>query len=284
MRAPLASAKRWRIPIRDPWVRWTVRIRQALSLGRTFLRGGHGSTESAGGEECHPNCSTRAQRDGLVQEKVKDYLAWLEVKAQLSGQPVDPVRSSMLDSAITGSKKDIVDALRQAYCVVVTRSTDDIVHAFKVTVDPAKPLFTTIKEDPKSRLTDVALAPEAVLPGSGSGFDLWREDEDRVRVKTIVGAFAERPKLLKVLRRKDLLDTVANGCRQGLFVLSLPRPDGSIRTWWRTQIDEAALSDDALEAVQNTAAELQTLDPSLLAPGRLEGLDMPGYPQRWGGK
>jgi len=226
------------------------------------------------------------ERNGmaLVQEKVKDYLAWLEVKAQLSGQPVDPVRSSMLDSAITGSKKDIVDALRQAYCVVVTRSTDDIVHAFKVTVDPAKPLFTTIKEDPKSRLTDVALAPEAVLPGSGSGFDLWREDEDRVRVKTIVGAFAERPKLLKVLRRKDLLDTVANGCRQGLFVLSLPRPDGSIRTWWRTQIDEAALSDDALEAVQNTAAELQTLDPSLLAPGRLEGLDMPGYPQRWGGK
>ena len=38
-----------------------------------------------------------------MQEKVKDYLAWLEVKAQLSGQPVDPVRSSMLDSAITGS-------------------------------------------------------------------------------------------------------------------------------------------------------------------------------------
>ena len=214
-------------------------------------------------------------RTGLAQaqDKVKDYLAWLEVKAQLSGQPVDPVRSSMLDSAVSGSRKDIADALRQAYCIVVTRNTDDVVHAFKVTVDPSKSLFATIKEDPKSRITDVALAPDALLPGSGSGFDLWREDEDRRRVKTIVGAFAERPKLPKMLRRKDLLDTVANGCLQGLFVLSLPRPDGSARTWWRTQIDESALSDDALEAVQNSAAVLDALPPDLLAPGKLDGLD-----------
>jgi hypothetical protein len=214
-------------------------------------------------------------RTGMAQaqEKVKDYLAWLEVKTQLSGQPVDPVRSSMLDTAVTGSKKDMADAIRQAYCIVVTRSADDVVQAFKVTVDPAKPLFTTIKEDPKSRITDVALAPDALLPGSGSGFDLWRDDEDRRRVKTIVGAFAERPKLPKMLRRRDLLDTVGNGCEQGLFVLSLQRPDGSTRSWWLTKIDEGALLDDALEAVQNSAAILDALDPGLLVPGKLDGLD-----------
>ena len=208
-----------------------------------------------------------------AQERVKDYLAWLEVKAQLSSQAVDPVRSSMLDSAVSGSKKDIADAIRQAYCIVVTRGSDDSVVAFKVTVDPAKPLFTTIKEDSKSRITDVALAPDALLPGSGSGFDLWRADEDRRRVKTIVGAFAEQPKLPKMLRRKDLLDTVANGCEQGLFVLSLQRPDGSTRTWWRARIDEEALNDDALEAVQNPAAVLDAIDANLLAPWKLEGLD-----------
>jgi hypothetical protein len=213
-------------------------------------------------------------RAGLAQaqDKVKDYLAWLEVKIQLEGQPVDPVRSSMLGSAITSSKKDIADALRQAYCIVVTRNTDDIVHAFKVTVDTNKPLFTTIKEDPKSRITDVTLAPDALLPGSGSGFDLWREDEDRLRVKTIVGAFSERPKLPKMLRRKDLLDTVANGCEHSLFVFSLPRPDGSARTWWRTRIEEADLTDDELEAVQNAAA-VHSVPPALLAPGILGGLD-----------
>ncbi|MDB5610682.1 MAG: hypothetical protein JWP25_7582 [Bradyrhizobium sp.] len=208
-----------------------------------------------------------------AQEKVKDYLAWLEVKAQLSSQPVDPVRSSMLDSAVSGSKRDIADAIRQAYCIVITRSTDDTVSAFKVTIDPAKSLFTTIKEDPKSRITDVALAPDALLPGSGSGFDLWRDDEPKRRVKTIVGAFSERPKLPKMLRRKDLFDTVANGCEQGLFVLSLQRPDGSTRTWWRARIDEEALNDDALEAVQNPAAVLDAIDANLLAPSKLEGLD-----------
>lgn len=148
-----------------------------------------------------------------------------------------------------------------------------MVHAFKVTVDTNKPLFQTIKEDPKSRITDLPLTPDAILPGSTSGFDLWREDEDRRRVKTIVGAFAERPKLPKMLRRKDLLDTVSNGCVQGLYVLSLPRPDGSARTWWRMPIDETALTDDAIEAVQNSAAVLDSLDPALLAPGKLEGLD-----------
>jgi hypothetical protein len=95
-------------------------------------------------------------------------------------------------------------------------------------------------------------------PSSASGFDLWRQDEDRRRVKTIVGAFAERPKLPKMLRRKDLVDTMSNGCIQGLYVLSLPRPDGTARTWWRMPIDESELNDDALEAVQNSAAVLDS--------------------------
>lgn len=43
--------------------------------------------------------------------------------------------------------------------------------------------------------------------------------------------------------------------------------------WWRTQIDEEALNDDALEAVQNPAAILDGIDASLLAPSKLEGLD-----------
>ena len=214
-------------------------------------------------------------RSGLTiaQDKVRDHLAWVEVKGLLSGKPVDPVRSSKLDSEVTGSKKDISSAIRQTYCIVVTRGVDDAVHAFKVTVDTNKPLFQTIKEDQKSRITDLPLTPDAILPGSTSGFDLWREDEERRRVKTLVGAFAERPKLPKMLRRKDLLDTVSNGCTQGLYVLALPRPDGSSRTWWRMPIDEVALADDALEAVQNGAAILDALDPALLVPGKLEGLD-----------
>ncbi len=90
---------------------------------------------------------------------------------------------------------------------------------------------------------------------------------------TWAAAGAERPKLPKMLRRKDLLETVANGCLQGLYVLSLPRPDETARSWWRMPVDEDVLADDALEAVQNRAAVLDALDPGLLAPGKLEGLD-----------
>jgi hypothetical protein len=53
----------------------------------------------------------------------------------------------------------------------------------------------------------------------------------------------------------------------------LPRPDGSACTWWRIPVDEVALNDDALVTVQNNFAILDTLDPSLLVPGKLEGLD-----------
>lgn len=151
----------------------------------------------------------------IAQERVRDYLAWLDVKGQLSGQNVDPVREAKLGTEVTASRKDVASAIRQAYCIVVTRDADDEVRAFKVTVDPTKNLFTTIKEDKKSRIEDVTLAPDLLLPGGD--FDLWREDEDRRRVKTIVGAFSERPKLPKMLRRRNLLETVANGCQQGLF-------------------------------------------------------------------
>jgi hypothetical protein len=40
--------------------------------------------------------------------------------------------------------------------------------------------------------------------GDGSGFDVWRDDEDRRRVKSIVGAFAERPKLPKMPTRRAI--------------------------------------------------------------------------------
>jgi uncharacterized protein len=57
-------------------------------------------------------------------------------------------------------------------------------------------------------------------------------------VKTLVGAFFERSALPKMFRRKELLDTVANGAMQGRFLLRLKRPDGSFRTWWRERPEE----------------------------------------------
>lgn len=61
-----------------------------------------------------------------------------------------------------------------------------------------------------------ALSSEAMMPGGP--YDLWREGEKSRRVKDLVGAFAQFPKLPKMLRRKDILDTVMQGVQAGIWV------------------------------------------------------------------
>ena len=62
-----------------------------------------------------------------------------------------------------------------------------------------------------------------MLPGGP--YDLWREDEPSRRVKDLTGAFGENPKLPKLLRQKEILDTIDNGVQGGIFVATLTRSD-----------------------------------------------------------
>jgi hypothetical protein len=192
------------------------------------------------------------------------------VKKLLEGQAPDPVRAAKLQSSLKSSEDGIKSGIRQAWCIAVATAEDDSVKAFKVTLDDTKTLFQSVKDDKDLRIQDTALDPDLLLPGGS--YDLWREDEPEQRVKTIVGAFFERSALPKMLRRQELLDTVANGALQGRFVLRLKRPDGSFRTWWREHPEESALNDANLEAVQLANAALDSLASRLLHPGTLPGL------------
>ena len=104
---------------------------------------------------------------------------------------------------------------------------------------------------------------------------MWREGEDSRRVKDLVGAFAQYPKLPKMLRQKEILDTVVQGVQQGIWVARIVRPDRTARTFWRTAIDEPALKDSGLEVLLPEVATLSDLAPDLLAyqktPGALVG-------------
>jgi Predicted ATPase (AAA+ superfamily) len=148
-------------------------------------------------------------KDGLeaARTRIRDYLGWEEVKAQLKDQPIDPIREEMLNVSLTGLRKAIPDAIRQAYCIVVTVNETNEVQAFKITVG-SELLFNTIKADKRARIQDTAISSEAMLPGGP--YDLWREGETSRRVKDLVGAFAQFPKLPKMLRVKEILDTVLN--------------------------------------------------------------------------
>lgn len=190
-----------------------------------------------------------------------EYLGWEEVGDQLKDQPIDPIREQMLATETEAARRRIPEAIRQAYSVVVTVSESNAIHAFKVVVTD-EPLFTTIKADRRSRIQETAISSEAMMPGGP--YDLWRKDEPSRRVKDLVGAFAQFPKLPKMLRRKEILDTVVQGVQEGIWVAQVVRPDRTVRTFRRTAIDEAALNDSSLEVLLPEAATLSGLVPDLL--------------------
>jgi hypothetical protein len=209
----------------------------------------------------------------VASARVRDYLAWEQVRADLKDQEkdgeVDVARLQTLAINIEKARGRIPEAVKQAYCIVVTVSEKDEVQAFKINVTD-EPHFTTVKNDSRSRVQDSSITAEALLPDGP--YSLWREGETSRRVRDLSGAFAQLPHLPKMLKAQAILDTLADGCEQGAFVLRLTRPDGSFRTWWRTRPDDAAMNDPALELVLPEAAELGELPYQLLLPANLPAL------------
>jgi hypothetical protein len=210
-------------------------------------------------------------RDGLevARSRIRDCLGWEDVRDQLKDQQIDPIREATLNVSLEAAKRRIPEAIQQAYCIVVTVSEKNDLEAFKVTVG-ADPLFNAVKASPRSRIQETPVNAEALLPGGP--YNLWREGEKARRVRDLVGAFAQFPHLPKMLSRRAILDTLVDGCREGLFVLRLTRPDRSVRTWWRETPDETAVKDAGLEVALPEAAALTDLSPTLLGPGLLPGL------------
>lgn len=210
-------------------------------------------------------------KDGLevARDRIRDHLGWLEVQNELKDQEIDPIRSAMLVNSIDETRKAIPEAIRQAYCIIVTVSEKNDIHAFRITIGD-NPLFQTIKSDSRSRIQDTAVTSEALLPGGP--YELWREGEVSRRVKDLVGAFAQFPHLPKMLNRKAILDTLIEGCVQGIFVLRLTRPDRSVKTFWREHPDENSLKEPSLEVVLPETCEIDNLKWDLLLPGKLPGL------------
>ena len=91
-------------------------------------------------------------------------------------------------------------------------------------------------------------------------------------MKDLAGAFAQLPRLPKMLKSQAIVETLVEGCVQGTFVLKLTRPDRTFRTWWRTRPDDAAMNDPAIELVLPEVAELGEIPGELLTPKVLPDL------------
>lgn len=214
-------------------------------------------------------------RDGLevAKTRVREYLAWEDVRETLKSregdQGLDETRTALLAGYLRSAQQRVRDAIQQAYCIVVTVSEKNDVHAFKIGVT-GEPVFSVIKGDQRSRIQEQPINAEALLPGGP--YDLWREGETSRLAKDLIGAFAQLPHLPKMLRRQDIVDTLALGAQDGLFVLRTIRPDRSVRTMWRQRPSETDLKDPGLEVVLPEAAELTELPSALLAPDQLPEL------------
>jgi hypothetical protein len=212
-------------------------------------------------------------RDGLdaARATVRSYLGWEEVREMLKGQELDEVRRVRLQGNTEKSRSDILEAIKNAYCVVVTQSAAGDIQAFKISPSD-EPLFVTVKGDSRSRIEDNPVSADALLPGGP--YDLWRPGETARRIKDLMGAFAQVPKLPKMLRRGEILETLVEGARQGFFVLRQMRPDKSFRTIWRQEVAAADIEKDPTwEVVLPESAQLEEISASLLTP---EGL-----PELW---
>ena len=210
-------------------------------------------------------------RDGLdaARTRIREHIGWEEVRQQLKDQPIDPVREQMLANETELASKHIPEAIRQAYSIVVTVNESNDIHAFKVAVTE-DPLFTIIKADKRARIQETVISSEAMMPGGP--YDLWGEEESIQRVKDLVGAFARFPKLPKMLRRRDILNTVAQGVLSGILVAQVTRPDQTTKTFWRTEIDQHILEDSSLEVLLPEAATLSDISHTLLGYNALPGL------------
>ena len=214
-------------------------------------------------------------KDGveLAKNAIRDYLAWEQVRIDLKdedeGGQVDVARMQTLAIRVKESQSKITNAIYQAYSTVVTVNDKNEIQAFKISISD-DPHFQIVKDDQRSRIKDSAINAESLLPGGP--YDLWTDGQKSKRVKDLTGAFAQLPRLPKMLRAETILDTLVDGCRQGAFVLKLTRPDGSQRTWWFSQPDENARKDPALELVLPESAELTEIEPELMAKDRLPGL------------
>jgi hypothetical protein len=210
-------------------------------------------------------------RDGLelLRQSIRDYLGWEEVRAVLKDEKIDPIREQMLSMHVDAARNAIAGVVQQAYSIVVTISERNEAQAFKISVS-GEPLFAKIKKEGKARIEETAVSAEALLPEGP--YNLWRAGETTQWAKNLVGAFAQFPHLPKMLSRDAIIDTIARGTADGVFVIQLKRPDHSVATWWRALPEKAVLNDPGLEVVLPEAAILTELEPELLAPGRVPGL------------
>ena len=210
--------------------------------------------------------------DGLAaaRDAIRKYQGWLQVEGQLTGPDFDNYRKQLLEAEKKNEQTRANEMVKQAYCLVVTVSVKNEIHAFQVLLRDSNSLFNVIKAEPQSRILEGVVTAATLLPGGP--YNLWHEGDKELRVNDMEKAFAQFYRLPKMLNRRAIVETLLNGCRDGLFVLRSTRSDHSYKTYWFDAPDVASVKDLNLDVVLSEEASLTTIPTRLLSPDALPNL------------
>jgi hypothetical protein len=209
-----------------------------------------------------------------LREQVRRYLGWV----RLEKPEVIKLLTDTQRKQLPGKKQESVNNLPESVVgtynilVAVDENGDVRAQALRTSSAVGGTPFERIKamlaED--ERLVTNALDPDLILPSSY--FALWGEGQTSRRVTDIMQAFGQFPRLPRLLRTESLLETLKRGVSAGILVLRLPRPDGSVQTWWRIPPNDDTLLRADIEILPANAAVLYNLETELLKPGQLDDL------------
>jgi len=212
----------------------------------------------------------RARLAGLRQ-RVLHWMAWKEVESGDDAKMISDLQRKELARRRKEAEDGLPDAVRATYSVLLAVDEQGSIES-KFLAPGSGSLFERAKQAliDDERLLATSLDPELFLPGSY--LELWSEGEKAKRAKDFVAAFAQFPRLPRLLGPGVLQASLARGVREGKIVLQIPRGDGSIRTLWRVEPSPDDLSRPETEVVPVAHGALHEVQPELLLPERCEGL------------
>jgi len=212
----------------------------------------------------------RSRLAGL-RERVLRGLAWKEVETGDDAKMISELQKKELARRRKDTEEGLPDAVRATYSVLLAINEDGAIES-KFLPPGSGTLFERAKQAliDDERLLATSLDPELFLPGSY--LELWSDGDKAKRAKELVTAFAQFPRLPRLLNPGVLQASLARGVREGKIVLQIPRGDGSMRTLWRVDPSAEDLARPEAEVVPVAFAALHELQPDLLLPEHCEGL------------
>lgn len=207
-----------------------------------------------------------------LREQVRGWLGWKRLEKPETYKLLTDQQKKELPRKKSEATNNLPEAVVGAYRLLLTVNEDGDVEAHTLRAGSGGTPFERIKAllIEEERLVPTTLDPDLLLPDSY--FELWSDGQTAQRVSALIEAFGQFPRLPRLLRPESLYETLKRGVKEGVFVLRLPRPDGSAQTWWLRSPDETILTRPELEVQPASKGQIHYLAPELLKPDEIDGL------------